>query len=198
MHKETDRFHHSLKLEYAMMELFGRNSKWDMTGGLYKNPKHVREALLSATKKIKRHLENIITCDDRLLLLTSLTIESLDSEIKELREDNCNELEIIACFLKLVAYLIGFDWGMGKTNRQVVYYQTLEQEELDEEKRQGIEFHKQFSVEQKKRVEIACMLYKQEVRVPQIARIMRISEPMTKKLLVDAGCLNLKDQIKDK
>ncbi len=39
-------YHYCLTLEYAMRELYGSNSRWYQSAGLYSEPKEVREALL--------------------------------------------------------------------------------------------------------------------------------------------------------
>ena len=159
----------------------------------FKDVSKVREALLQATKKIRSHLEQIITADDRLLLTTSITLNSIEEEIRNLTEESNNELEIIADLLHLIAHLLGYDWNMGETNRQVVHFQTAEQERIDDMKRHPNQIQ---GLEHEKRLEIAMNLYDQKLRVAQIARIMKLSEHVVKDMLVRAGKITRKEQTK--
>lgn len=191
--RHDNRYHYSAKLEWALLELLGEKSKWSDMAATFKDVSKVREALLQATKKIRSHLEQIITADDRLLLTTSITLNSIEEEIRNLTEESNNELEIIADLLHLIAHLLGYDWNMGETNRQVVYFQTAEQERIDDMKRHPNQIQ---GLEHEKRLEIAMNLYDQKLRVAQIARIMKLSEHVVKDMLVRAGKITRKEQTK--
>lgn len=190
-----DRYHYSMELEMALLDLFGEKSKWAGLAGGFSNVALVREGLKSAIDRIRNRIEQIVTTDDRLLLTTSSCLDSLEREIKGLKEDSNNELEIIAHMLNLVAHLLGYDWLMGEPNRHIIYYQTTEQEELDDRKRHSGE-GPVGKLEFEKRLEIITNLYDQKMRVSQIARIMRLSEPMVKNILVRAGKVERKAQTK--
>ena len=191
--RHDNRYHYSAKLEWALLELLGEKSKWSGMAVTFQDVSKVREALLQATKKIRSHLEQIITADDRLLLTTSITLNSIEEEIRNLTEESNNELEIIADLLHLIAHLLGYDWNMGETNRQVVHFQTAEQERIDDMKRHPNQIQ---GLEHEKRLEIAMNLYDQKLRVAQIARIMKLSEHVVKDMLVRAGKITRKEQTK--
>jgi hypothetical protein len=92
---------------------------------------------------------------------------------------------------------LGFDWYRGKPNRQVIYYQTSEQELLDDRERHLGEISFRASKNEfQRRVEIAALLHGQGYRVAQIGRIMRLSEPTIKDLLVRASRIDRKQQTK--
>ena len=192
--RHDNRYHYSAKLEWALLELLGEKSKWSGMAVTFQDVSKVREALLQATKKIRSHLEQIITADDRLLLTTAITLNSIEEEVGNLTEESNNELEIIADLLHLIAHLLGYDWLTGETNRQVVYFQTAEQECIDDMKRHPNQIHGKLEYE--KRLEIAMNLYDQKLRVAQIARIMKLSEHVVKDMLVRAGKITRKEQTK--
>ena len=192
--RHDNRYHYSAKLEWALLELLGEKSKWSGMAAMFQDVSKVRGAFLQATKKIRSHLEQIITADDRLLLTTSITLNSIEEEVGNLTEESNNELEIIADLLHLIAHLLGYDWLMGETNRQVVYFQTAEQECIDDMKRHPNQI--QGKLEYEKRLEIAMNLYDQKLRVAQIARIMKLSEHLVKDMLVRAGKIARKEQTK--
>jgi hypothetical protein len=196
--KHSAPFHYSLELEYALAAFFGHDSKWYGTAGGFHRPARVRSALLAATSKIRARLEDIITADDRLLLTTCLALDAIEREAKELREGSNNQLEIIAHLLHLVANLLGYDWQAGKPNRHLVYFQTADQEWIDDTARYPDTVYRSFTqLESQKRLEIASSLYDQNLRVAQIARIMRLSEPRVKDLLVRGGRIERKSQTKE-
>ena len=195
--KRSELFHYSLELEYALADFFGHDSKWYGTAGAFHNPARVREALLAATSKIRARLEEIITADDRLLLITSVALDAIEREAKQLRADSNNQLEIIAHLLHLVAHLLGYDWQAGKPNRHIVYFQTADQEWIDDTARYPDTMRPSATqLESQKRLEIASIPYDQNLRIAQIARIMRLSESMVKDLLVRAGKIERKSQTK--
>jgi hypothetical protein len=133
--KHGDKFHYSLEMEEALLELYGQKSKWGNMAGAFQNVSVVREAIIKATSKIRARLEHLITNDDRLLLTTSITLDRIDREARKLRKDSNNEIDIIANLINLIAHLIGYDWLRGEPNRQVIYYQTLEQQSFDDSMR---------------------------------------------------------------
>jgi hypothetical protein len=133
--RHAELFHDSLELEYALAEFFGHESKWYGTAGAFGDPASVSEALLAATLKIRARLKEIITTDDRLLLTTTITLDAIEQEAKSLRQDSNNQLELIADLLHLIAVLLGFDWQAGKPNRHIIYFQTADQEWIDDKAR---------------------------------------------------------------
>jgi len=187
MTKFTERYHYCMDLVVALQNLFGFGKKWDNMAAAFENDKNVREALYDAIGKIQKRLDDILTADDRLRLTTSLTLDRLKKEIHDFSDGSNNELEIIAQFLLLVTYLLGFDWFRGEPNREVIYYQTAEQEAFDDAQRHPNDFYPEGKLEFQKRLEIACSLYDQKLRIVQIARIMRLSQPLIKDILVRAG-----------
>ncbi|MBI3324266.1 MAG: hypothetical protein HYZ92_03205 [Candidatus Omnitrophica bacterium] len=199
MAESEDRFHYCLVLERALEEFYGERTKWARAAGAFADVGNVREALTEAIDKIRKHLDCILTADERLRLLASLDLDALQRDVRSLSESNYSELEIMSGLLLLVAHLLGYDWYVGKPNRQVIYYQTAEQEALDDFKYDSTEYHQDMrsGLEHKKRVEIASMLHDQQLRVAQIARIMKLPEPVVKDLLVQAGRITRIHQTRD-
>jgi len=193
MARHAERFHYCLELEHSLNELFGAGRRWDGAAGAFQDAAMVRKGLLAAANRVQRRLDDILTADDRLRLTTSIEIEALKKEVRQLREGSNNELEVIAHLLSLVGYLLGFDWYLGNPNREVVYFQTAEQQALDDAKRHPKE---PYPLEFEKRVEIAGSLYDEGLRMVQIARIMRLSEYVIKGFLIRTGRVRRKDQTK--
>lgn len=192
----TEPFHYCLPLRFPLLELFGSDSKWENSAGGFGNPRCVREALLAAAKKLRARTQQVITADDRLLLITSLALDQLETEAKQLTQTSNNQLEIIAALLTLVAGLLGFDWFLGKPNRHVIYYQTLEQQQLDDRRGHPDHAGNAAITEFWKRVEVVARLHDEGFRPPQIARTLLMSEHLVKQLLVRSGRLARNSNIK--
>lgn len=191
--ENSNQYHYSLALEYALLEFFGHNSKWHGRAGGFQNVKYVREALLATTTKIRKRIEEIITVDDRLLTTTCLTIDAIASEAKALSYERNSLLEIVAHLLHLVAYLLGYDWLKGKPNRHVIYYQTADQEWIDDTARHPdiMQFTSR-NRETDKRYEIVNALFDDKFRIAEIARIMRLPESLVRDMLIYAGKIKRK------
>ena len=189
-------FHYSLELEYALLTLFGERSRWDNMAAAFQNPKFVREALLASVRRLRSRTRQLITSDDRLLLTTSIALDSLEAEAKRLTSASNNQLEIIAALLSLVVYLLGYDWLSGSPNRQVVFFQTLEQQILDDQHRHSATSPGSIMTEFQKRLEAVTRLHDEGFRPPQIARILLMSEQLIKQLLIRAGRLTRASNIK--
>jgi hypothetical protein len=191
-------YHYSLDLELALRELFGSESEWSHSAGSFSDVAEFRNALLKASKKIRKRLSEIVTRDDRLLLTTSLALDAIEREAKQSSEDGANNVEIIAHLIHLVAYLIGYDWLRGQSNRHIIYFQTSDQEWIDDSLRHTeVKTYSSQLKEQNKRAEIAALLYDENYRVAQIARIMLISESQVKNLLVQTGKIERKANTKN-
>lgn len=192
--KKQDLFHYSLDLEEAISLLDGE-SKWRGNASGFQRAKEVRKALLRGTVIIRKRLKEIITTDERLYLTTSIAVDSLEKEVRALTEDSNNQIEIISKMLKLLGYLLGYDWLSGETNRQVIYYQTLEQMKLDDRMRHpgGVPGKLEFE----KRTEIACELFDDGLRLTQISSIMNISESIVKSMLVRSGRISREVQTRN-
>jgi hypothetical protein len=133
MNHEINESKYSIALQDAMMELLGE--RWDGTAGLFTTNRYTGSVLKKAVKKIQIRLEEITATDDRLSNSCLSQIKCLESEIKKFSQnkDNLkdNLLDITAHLLTLIALLIGYDYCKGIPNRCVIYYQTKEQQEID-------------------------------------------------------------------
>ncbi len=186
-------FHYSLSLESAMRQLCGSKSKWASAAGVFHSPAEVREALEDAVKRIRHVLDDLSTADERLLFTTNGTLDTLVTHIRDYNETSNNEIDIISALIKLVAYLLGHDWNMGKPNRQVAYYQTGEQVALDDARHPEYIGSKWYDVELEKRREIIVNLHKEGLRAKQISRVMSVPEAQVKNYLVRSGLIARKD-----
>jgi hypothetical protein len=178
-------YHYSLSLELALLEFFGYNSKWHGAAGGFENVSYVRKAILSATKKIRNRGTEIVTVDERLLTTINTTLDAIEGSTKVLSNKQDRLLDIVGHLLHLVAYLLGYDWVKGKPNREVVYFQTASQKWVDDlsqcpETIQSASRNK----EDNKRFELVNALYEEKFRIPEIARIMRLSEPLVRDMLI--------------
>jgi hypothetical protein len=195
--QQTGAFHDSMALETALCELYGIRSAWYHSAGTFKDYRKVRSALRAAVRRLRQRICEIVTADDRLLLTAELELDALDRSLRALKSDGAALLDITAHLLHLTAGLLGYDWLAGKPNRHIVFYQTRDQVWIDD-KNQG----KQHPVdalreEQTKRAEIICKLFKEGIRVPQIAAIMSIPETRVKDILVREQCLKRSININD-
>ena len=180
-------FHYSAGLELALEQFYGHASSWYGSAGSFQNPLYVRKAIIAATRAIRRRLQELLTADDRLRLTTALTLDGIERDARLLSATHNNVLDLLGRFINLTAYLLGFDWLLGKPYRQVVYFQTLDQQRIDDRMRHPASPYEQAMLERDKRVGIASRLFDDGIRVGQIARIMNLSETITKDLLVRAG-----------
>ena len=193
---ETERFHYCLDLESALTQLCGISAERSFSAGLFHDPAQVKRALRTAIKKIRSRLNQITTVDERLRLTTSIALERLEDETRKLSRTSDNELEIIAHLIELIALLLGFDWEMGKPNREVVYFQTFEQQRIDDIKRHPDGPNLTGIFRLKKQRELICGMYQEGLRVAQISDVMTLSESMVKDTLVRAGLLPRETQTK--
>ena len=186
-HERRSRFHYCDAMEHALSNLFGL-ARSDGVAGLCEDACHVRRQLLKAVRRIREHLDGIITSDDRLRITTASTIDALEQEVKRLREGDDNSLEIIAQLMLLVSELIGFDWDTGKVNRHIIYYQTRDQQQLDDEKTHPRDYC--FMLEGDSigtgRRKVAMVLKDEGFHVAKIAAIMKLPESRVKGLLREA------------
>lgn len=179
---ENDPFHDCYKLELAMCQMFGFESRWYHSAGWYSNPANVRDAMLAVTKRIRARLDDILTIDARLADVTSSILDDLEAEARNIGKYH-NQLEIIAHLLTLIAYLLGYARMTGKPLRQVVYFQTPEQARLEEHLAQVENPWEARSLEMAKRREVAQMLHAQGLRQAQIARILKEPEHRVREYL---------------
>jgi hypothetical protein len=191
--QNSNPFHYSIALEMALQEFFGHESKWYGSAGGFQNPQRVQEALVAVTTKIRKRLNEIITTDDRLLTVTNSIVDVLASQSKAMSVDNNNFLEIIGSLLSLLAHLLGYDWLKGKPNRHVIYYQTAEQQWIDDVAQHPDTMnYLSRNKEAQKRYDVVCSLYDEGFRAAEISRIMRLSEPLVRDMLADAGKIKRK------
>ena len=173
--KKKNPYYYSLTLEHALLELFGFNSKWYGKAGSFQNSKNVREAILAATLRIRKRVNEIITMDNRLLTTTDVTIDAIERSAKALSNDQNNLLNIVGHLLHFIAYLLGYDWLKGNPNRHVIYYQTVDQEWVDDVSKypDTVSFASR-NKEDNKRYEIVNTLFDDGFRAAEISRIMKL------------------------
>ncbi|MGR3177491.1 MAG: hypothetical protein ACUZ8E_05505 [Candidatus Anammoxibacter sp.] len=195
--KENNPYHHCLELEMALLEFFGEKSRWVNSAGTFSDVKYVKKAIQSAAKKIRTRLKEIITVDDRLLLTTSSAIEAIERSLKNLDINGNGLLEILAHFINLIANLLGYDWQRGKHNRQILFFQTIKQQMLDDVLRYPHDTYKRINAVEVERVKIVEHLFDHGKRILLISRILNLSETRVKDILVRAGKINRVKNIKE-
>ena len=133
--KTNSVFIYCVELELALTELLGSKGKWRGLAGAFKNHLRVRSAILDAIRVIRKRLDSILTADDRLRLTTDCHLDEIKRLAKILKADGGGILPLLANFIHLTAVLLGYDWLSGRPNREVIYYQTLAQQIIDDEGR---------------------------------------------------------------
>lgn len=117
-----------------------------------------------------------------------MTIDAIENEAKALSKERNSLLEIIAHLLHLIEYLLGYDWLKDKPNQHVIYYQTADQEWIDDTAQHPDTMHfESRNKEDEKGYEIVNNLFDDEFRIAEIARIMRLPESLVKDMLIHSG-----------
>lgn len=111
-------------------------------------------------------------------------LAAIERGAKELKADGEGIVPLLANFIHLVALLLGYDWFLGKPNREVVYFQTLIQQIADDEGRHPNSNFLMGRLEHECRVEFIKDLYSKRMRVAQIARVLNQTETFVKNVLV--------------
>jgi len=184
INRKKERYHYCIEMENALCQFRGR--KYEDWATLCEDPKLLKRALLDVTKVIRKRLHSI-SMDTRLELTTSTTLESLATEIKEIGEDFNNDLEIIAKLLDFISRLLCFGWQDGKIHREVVYFQTKEQENEDFRHLDPNGFWDTFDQPLRERERIVLELKDKNIHNNVIARTMNISEYKVNQILHKHG-----------
>jgi len=182
MEREDERFKYNMDLEMALCNLLGE--RYFGLAGTFSDVKASKEYLLIALKRIRKRLNEIITSDERLLMMVNLNLDQLEKYVKETSESVNNDWFIIARLLDLVARLLGYDWVDGKVHRQIIYYQEREHEEEDHMKEIGdSDYLKEYRGDMKIQYEMIYLLRKRGLPMNQIARVLNISRNRVSKIL---------------
>lgn len=193
--KNASVFLYCLELEYALNELLGSKSKWNGLAGSFHNHLRVRHAVLDACKVIRSRLNNILTADDRLRLTTEVHLEAIVRLAKALNSDGVGVLPLLANFIHLTALLLGYDWLAGRPNREIIYFQTLDQQLKDDMERHPAS--PMGRLEYRERVKIVTDLHSEGLRISQIARVLNQTEHRIKDILVREGIIKRKKNVKN-
>jgi hypothetical protein len=187
---------YSLSLEYALAQLYGLEGRWYGSAGSFNNPARVRAAIRDAAKAIRRRVEHIATADDRLCLLVDSTLRGLERSAGSITSNGTGLLDVVAALIDLAAILVGFDWLTGKTNRQVIYHQTKDQQLIDDRSRHPPKTLEEWRIDFTERSEVVNALHAKGLRVSQIAQVMNQPESRIKDILVRTGRISRKNNIK--
>jgi hypothetical protein len=185
-----------LSLEYAMAQLYGMDGHWYGTAGSFHSPTRVRAAVRAAAKAIRRRVEGIATADDRLRLVVNSTLNSLEQSASDISNNGAGLLEVVAHLIDLAAILVGFDWMSGKPNREVIYHQTSEQQLVDDRRRHPPKTSEEWMLDFAERKQLVIALHAKGLRAAQIARVMNQPESRIKDILVRAGCVTRRHNVK--
>lgn len=179
-----------------MLELLGPRGRWSGLAGAFQNHRQVRRAIIDAARIIRKRLANIVTADDRLRLTTDVHLDEIERQAKELQADGRGILPLLANFIHLAALLVGYDWLSGKPNREVIYYQRLEHQIVDDEQRHPNSNFFMGKIEYETRVRYIKDLHSNGMRVSQIARILNQTETFIKNVLVRQRIITRQTNIK--
>jgi hypothetical protein len=114
---------------------------------------------------------------------------------KALNSDGVGVLPLLANFIHLTALLLGYDWLAGRPNREIIYFQTIDQQLKDDMERHPASPMDRLGY--RRRVKIARDLYSEGLRVSQIAGVLNQTEHRIKDILVREGVLNRKKNVKN-
>jgi len=182
MERKVERFKYNMDLEMALCNLLG--DRYYGSAGEFSDAKTSKEYLLTALKRIRKRLNEIITSDERLLMMVNQNLDGLENYVKDTSESVNNDWFIIARLLDLVTRLLGYDWAEGKVHRQIIYYQEREQEEEDHKKEIGDpDYWKEFRGDMRIQYEVIYLLRKRGLSMNQIARVLNISRDRVSKIL---------------
>lgn len=131
--------------------------------------------MLRIVKKIRKRLNEILIMDERLRQQTNVILKSLEDNAKELSVKENNDWSIIADLLDLVAHLLGYDWWDGQIHRQVFYYQTECQAQMDKRKPDPNKYCNILESDEKLRYMLVQSLRKRQLPKHQIARLLGIN-----------------------
>jgi len=182
-----DPYAYCMSLEEALLNLCGQKSQWYGMAGSFQNPTSVRRSVRAACNQIRRRLREIVTVDDRLALLVQTDLEAIERAVGGLGKKSGAEIHTIAELINLTAHLLGYDWLEGQPNRQVMYFQTKEQQQKDDRERHPTSPEKFREEVLTPRQEFICNLHARGLRVAHIAEIMNQSETVVKDILVRSG-----------
>ena len=158
-------------MELAMLQLAGERGKWQNSHSLFRFPKFTREALMFVAKLIERETNSRISTDEVLRANLLREVRSLEADIPKLNVTNFSQVLVLSHFVHIIANLFGFDHFRGEINRQIIYYQTQEQQErdVDYETRKGSGNR---AFEYIKRYEAIRFLFEQGINRKQISLIL--------------------------
>lgn len=182
--EKSARFKYNLSLEYVMQDFFGPKHYSGMAGA-FRDPTFSKKAMLSAVKRIRRRLDNILTVDDRLRQTTGWTLDHLESNIKTMSEEVNNDWNIITNLLHLIVHLLGYDWLDGQVHRHIVFYQDKAQEQLDWRMKDTREYIDEWRIEKKRRYILVNFLQKNEIPKYQIAKLLGITVRRVNRILLE-------------
>ena len=174
-----------LDLEYALLELFGTTSRWQHSAQTFRSPARLRNAFKAAARQIEQRMDDITTADVRLLHAVRCDLDALKSAADRLTtSEQAALVSVAAALLHLVARLLGFDWHLGKPNRQLMYAQTPDQIAYDDRRAHPRESvveiqERMFST----RCELVDLLSSQGFRPSQISQVIRLTENQVRRLL---------------
>jgi hypothetical protein len=197
---DNELFHYCSELEHALTQYYGKKP-WHGSANLFHDYRHVRKAVLAASRAIRARLRGIDRADDRFLFAMSTQLEWLDRLTRRLNDKGENLIEMLGCLLEIIARLLGYDWHTGRPNRQIAYSQTLDQIHLDDWRMQPQASRREsgYCIEKENRrmEELVATLFDEGFRAEQIARMLRISQARVKDRLVRCGKLSRDKSIYD-
>jgi len=181
--EEKTRFKDSSEFELAMRDLLGK--RYYGSAGGFSDFSFCKRCLLSAIRRIRKRLNEIVTMDERLGHTSSSVLDNLERESMRISTKANNDWAIIANLLHLVSYLLGYDWQDGKTHRNVIFYQDKAQQQTDWliDKGKKREYLDAFRLEEKHRFMLVNLLNSKNIPEYQIAELLGISIEKVRKTL---------------
>ena len=91
----------------------------------------VRKTMLKVLEKWRDRLRDISAIDERLDMITTMELGSLESAIRDTSIAMNNDWLIISSLVGLVNSLLGYDWFDEEIHRHVFYFRDKHQENFD-------------------------------------------------------------------
>jgi hypothetical protein len=125
--------------------------------------------------------------DARLARRVECEVAALKTAIGKLKADGSGSTTVVARLSRLLAVLLGFDWHLGKPNRQLRYSQNRAEIAIDDTRSSSQGSSQHFlGIEQKRSVAIA-KAHDDGLRILEIALVFNVSEQFVTDTLRRAG-----------
>jgi hypothetical protein len=182
--EKNNRFKHNLSLEYALCDLLGK-THYSKTAGDFKSQKYCQKYMFNATNKIRERLSDI-PMDERLTMRTGAILDTLERHLNENSDAVNTDWDIITDLLHLLVHLLGYDWQDGRVHRELIYHQSIGQEQEDWKMQVGdSDYYDSLRKEEKRRYMLVKQLIDNKIPKYQIAKLLGLAIKRVNRILCE-------------